>query len=114
MESSLIRMVAVPLIAGRIRPCLPELRSDERTSLPLTPIDASPPAGLTLDDDRRSFSRTRQATEPFLRLQKRRNCRRSPPSPPIVRFTTDTLPKPRRISVNVSVALQVGGCGTTD
>jgi hypothetical protein len=49
MESSLIRMVAVPLIAGRNRPCLLELRSYERTSLPLTPIDASPPAGLTLD-----------------------------------------------------------------
>src|ERR1700738_3187927 len=49
MESRLIRMVAVPLMAGRIRPCLPELRSDERMSLPLTPIDASPPGGLTLD-----------------------------------------------------------------
>jgi hypothetical protein len=55
--------VAVPLIAGRIRPCLPELRSDERMSLPLTPIDASPPAGLTPDDDRGSFSRTGQAAE---------------------------------------------------
>jgi hypothetical protein len=48
MESRLIRMVAVPLMAGRIGR-LPELRSDERMSLPLTPIDASPPAGLTLD-----------------------------------------------------------------
>jgi hypothetical protein len=55
MESSLIRMVAVPLMAGRIRPCLLELRSDELMSLPLTPIDASPPAGLTLDDDRRHW-----------------------------------------------------------
>jgi hypothetical protein len=63
MEARLIRMVTVPLIAGRIRPCVPELRSHERMSLPLTPIDASPPAGLTLDDDRRSFSRTRQAAE---------------------------------------------------
>jgi hypothetical protein len=58
MEARLIRMVTVPLMAGQIRPCLPELRSDERMSLPLTPIDAYPPAGLTLDDDRRSFSRT--------------------------------------------------------
>jgi hypothetical protein len=75
MESRLIRMVAVPLIAGRIRPCLPELRPDERTSLPLTPIDASPPAGLTLDDDRvllvAPAKLPNHAAEPFLRLQKR-------------------------------------------
>src|SRR5882757_7081052 len=49
MESRPIRMVAVPLMADRIRPCRPELRSDERMSLPLTPIAASPPAGLTLE-----------------------------------------------------------------
>jgi hypothetical protein len=50
MESSLVRMVAVPLLAGRIRSCLPELRFDERVSLPLTPIDAYRQAGLTRDD----------------------------------------------------------------
>jgi len=74
MESSLIRMVAVPLMAGRIRPCPPRIAlrrthvvtADPHRCFPTSWVDTRTTIGTLLVAPAKLPN---QAAEPFLRLQ---------------------------------------------